>query len=160
MLLKRRNKPSVILVYPDERLKLIAEPVDFNKTSLKARTKMVLRMGSALQEMDWGKQLGLAAPQIGLNKRIIICRGNVMFNPEWNPSKAPLESFFEACYSVPGKMFKVPRDKSGWAKWTDINGRPCEDKLNGIPAIIFQHELDHLNGKCCIDVGTEIEKKD
>lgn len=103
-------------------------------------------------------RLGIAAPQIGINKRVIIVRGNVMFNPEWMPTKAPPETVIEECYSVPGKRFKVSRAPYGWAKWTNIDGKPFEDKLKGLPAIVFQHELDHLDGKCCIDVGEPVDE--
>ena len=114
-------------------------------------------MGAALQATKWGMKLGIAAPQIGLNQRVVIVRGNVMFNPTWEPVKAPPETITEGCYSLPNKTFKVSRAKYGWAKWTNINGRPMEDKLNGLPAIVFQHEVDHLDGKCCADVGEEIK---
>ena len=83
--------------------------------------------------------------------------GNVMFNPEWQPTKAPPEQGQEACYSVPKRIFKVNRAPYGWAKWTNIDGKPFEDKLTGIPAIVFQHELNHLDGICCIDIGEEIK---
>ena len=146
-----------ILVYPDKRLKRIAEPVDFEKVTLEERTKIVRKMGAALGQTQYGMRLGIAAPQIGINLRIMIVRGNVMFNPEWQPTKAPPEQVQEACYSVPKKLFKVPRAPYGWAKWTNIDGKPFEDKLTGLPAIVFQPELDHLDGKCCPDVGEELK---
>lgn len=157
ILLKLRNKTPKVLIHPDPRLKRIAEPVDFKKISLEERTKIVQKMGAALSKQTYGMRLGIAAPQIGINKRVIIVRGNVMFNPEWTPSKAPVNEITEACYSVPGKMFKVSRAPYGWVKWTNIEGRSMEDRLRELPAIVFQHELDHLNGKCCIDVGREIK---
>lgn len=156
ILLEWRNKPPKMLIYPDPRLKRIAEPVDFNKIDLKERTAIVRKMGSALAKQDYGMRLGIAAPQIGLNLRVVIVRGNVMFNPEWTPSKTPQNEGQEACYSVPKKVFNVSRVPYGWVKWTNIDGKPMEDKLKGLPAIVFQHELDHLNGLCCIDIGKEI----
>ena len=125
--------------------------------SLPKRTAIVRKMGAALAKQTYGDKLGIAAPQIGINLRIMIVRGNVMFNPQWTPSKAPLEDITEGCYSVPKKVFSVPRAKYGWAKWTNIEGKPFADKLNGIPAIVFQHELSHLDGKCCPDLGKEIK---
>lgn len=155
-LLKMRNKPLPILKHPDPRLKRIAEPVDFATTSEQEREAIVLKMGRALQNTDYGARLGLAAPQIGINKRVIIVRGNVMFNPTWTPSKAPPNLVTEGCYSVPRRLYKVSRAPYGWAKWTGIDGKQYEDKLKGIPAIVFQHEIDHLDGKCCADVGEEL----
>lgn len=156
-LLKMRNKPPAILIYPDKRLKRVAEPVDFEKTSYEERVAIVRKMGAALGGTEYGMKLGLAATQIGINKRVIIVRGNVMFNPEWEPVKEQTETTVEGCYSVPHKKFTVTRPKYGWAKWTDINGNPCEDKISGLAATVFQHELDHINGICCIERGEEIE---
>ncbi len=157
MLLKLRNRAPKILIHPDKRLKRIAEPVDFEATTYEDRVKIVRQMNTALGGVHYGMRLGLAAPQIGINKRVIIVRGNVMFNPEWTPTRAPLNQIQEACYSCPGKIYKVGRAQYGWAKWTDINGRQMSDKLKELPAVVFQHELDHLDGKCCADVGEEIE---
>ena len=145
-----------ILVYPDSRLKRIAEPVDFDKIPFEKRVKIIRKLGAALAKQTWGQKLGIAAPQIGINLRVMVVRGNVMFNPKWQPTKAPPELNTEGCYSVPYRLFRVERAKYGWAKWTDVNGNPFEDKLSGMPAIVFQHELDHLDGKCCADVGIEI----
>ncbi len=160
MIINRRNRPPSILKYPNRKLKTVAIPVDFDKIDLEKRTTIVRKMGLILSTQIYGSQEGIAAPQIGINLRIIIVRGNVMFNPEWNPTKAPLEDALEACYSLPNKVFRVPRAKYGWAKWTNINGRPMESKLNDIPAIVFQHELDHLNGICSPDIGKEVKIKD
>lgn len=146
-----------ILIHPDRRLKRIAEEVDFNKTTLEERTTMVRKLGAALQSTTWGDKLGIAAPQIGINKRVIVVRGNVMFNPTWKPTDAPSNPITESCYSLPGKLYKVMRAPYGWAKWTNIEGKLFEDKLTGLPAIVFQHEIDHLNGKCCADIGEELE---
>lgn len=122
------------------------------------RTSIVRKMAAALGGVTYGQKLGIAATQIGINYRVIIVRGNVMFNPEWTPSKAPMTSMTEACYSVPGRFFTVYRAPYGWAKWTNIEGKPFEDKLTGVPAVVFQHELDHLDGKCCVDVGEELKE--
>lgn len=156
-MLNFHNPVPKILTHPNKKLSRIAEPVDFEKTTLEERVKIVRTLGAALGKMDYGDRLGIAAPQVGINLRVMIVRGNVMFNPEWTPTKAPAETITEACYSVPGKFYKVPRAKYGWAKWTNIEGRPMEDKLTGLPAIVYQHELDHLNGKCCADVGEETQ---
>lgn len=158
VIIDRRNKPLPILIHPDKRLKRIAEPVDFDKTNRDQRMAIVRQMGASLARQQWGQQLGIAAPQIGINKRIIIVRGNVMFNPEWTPSKSPANQVQEGCYSAPNRIFKVPRAPYGWARWTNIDGKQFEDKLTGLPAIIFQHEIDHLSGKCCVDIGEEIKQ--
>jgi peptide deformylase len=158
-LLKKRNKPMAFLLHPNPLLKRVAEPVDFEKTSMQDRADVVRKMGNALSGASYGGKLGLAAPQIGINLRVCIVQGAVMFNPEWRPSKAPGNTVFEGCYSVPHKVFKVPRAVYGWAKWQSIEGEWREHKLKGLDAIIFQHELDHLNGICCADVGEEVKEE-
>ena len=157
LLVNWRNRAPEILIYPNPRLKRIAEAVDFNKITLEKRVGIVRKLGVALAKQSYGQRLGIAAPQIGINLRVIIVRGNVMFNPEWQPTKAPPETSIEQCYSSPNKTYKVSRAKYGWAKWTNIDGRPMESKLNYVPSIVFQHELDHLKGICCADIGKEIE---
>lgn len=155
-----RTRPVPILIHPDKRLKRIAKPVDFEKTTLAQRSAIVRKMGATLAKQTYGDRLGIAAPQIGINKRVMIVRGNVMFNPEWTPVKAPLESIEEGCYSVPFKAYKVDRAKYGWAKWMNIDGHPMEDRIKGLAAIVFQHEINHLDGICCVDIGQEIKVED
>lgn len=88
----------------------------------------------------------------------MIVQGVVMVNPEWHPTRAPGEFFDESCYSVPNRLFKVKRARYGWAKWKSIDGIAREFKLTGMESVIFQHELDHLDGKCCADVREEIKE--
>lgn len=156
-IIRFRNRAPKILIYPDKRLKRIAEPVDFNKTTLKQRTALVRKLGASLANQTYGGRLGIAAPQIGINVRVIVVRGNVIFNPTWTPTKAPPEIIMEGCYSVPKKVYNVKRAKYGWAKWTSIDGKSFEDKLTGLPAMVFQHELFHLDGMCLPEYGEEIK---
>ena len=152
----RNPKPPKFLVHPDPLLKRVAEPIDFTVTTKEELTKIVQEMAAALSNASYGARLGLAAPQIGINKRVVIVKGAVIINPEWNPTRAPKDTIIEGCYSVPGKTFKVQRSPYGWAKWQSIDGVTREFKMHGMDAIIYQHELDHLNGICCADIGEEI----
>jgi peptide deformylase len=152
-----RNRPKKFVKYPSRKLKRIAEPIDLTKK--KQIASIVRKMNATLQRAGYGEKLGIAAPQIGINKRIIIVSGAVMINPEWHPTNAPKDTFIEACYSVPGRFFKVDRAPYGWAKWYSIDGILRDYKLLKMDAVIFQHELDHLNGMCCADVGIEIKLK-
>lgn len=157
-LLKIRNRTPQILVYPDPKLKRVAEPVDFKKISRKRLVKIVQRMGAALDSQKYGNKLGIAAPQIGIPLRIVTMDGAVMVNPTWNPSRSPKTSFVEGCYSSPGKLYSVSRAPYGWAEWYSIDGEKRHFKFNGTKAVVYQHELDHLDGVCCPDVGELIEK--
>ncbi len=152
-----RNRPQKILLYPTSGSLASPNPWTFRKQTREQRIKIVRKMGASLAQQKFGERLGIAAPQIGINLRVIIVRGNVMFNPEWRPVKNQTEYMIESCYSSPKKLYRVQRAKYGWAKWTNIDGKPFESKLKGIPAVVFQHELDHLNGVCCDSIGEKIK---
>lgn len=95
--------------------------------------------------------VGLAAPQIGVNKNMAIVLGVPMMNLEFTPTKHS-ETRQEGCFSMNyGKDFyEVERPKRGFARWVDTrNGKQREEKLVGLQARVFQHELDHINGKLC-----------
>jgi peptide deformylase len=109
--------------------------------------------------------IGLAAPQIGVFKRIMICRDFVgdgwfygfapayqlYLNPEFEAeTKEGKCSEIEYCLSVPGKGFSIVRWKVIKASWDEYgkagNLIRKTKKLQGFPARLFQHEYDHLNG--------------
>lgn len=157
---KNRDLKNVeFLIHPHPILSARAEEVDFTKTKREELVKIVRMMGAALSGVNYGDRLGIAAPQIGISKRIMVVQGVVMINPTWQPSKAPPNQVVEGCYSVPHKSFEVSRAPYGWAEWYSIDGVKRKYKLNDMNAIIYQHELDHLDGVCCADVGTLLEDK-
>lgn len=158
-LLLWRNRAPKILIHPDIRLATPAKEVDFNKISRKKLVRIVSKMGSALASQGYGDKLGIAATQIGIPLRIMIVQGVVIVNPTWQPSKAPPDQRIEGCYSVPGKLYQVERARNGFATWKSIDGEERRYKLNGLNATIYQHEFDHLDGKCCADVGKLLEDK-
>lgn len=156
LFLKRREKAMKIIQYPNPILSRVCDHVDFNSMILSERTKLSTKLCSTLLEQVKGQRLGLAAPQIGINLRVFVFNGKVAFNPDWNPVKVGSVMMQEGCYSVPNQIYVVERAKYGWAKWYDQYGEFHEKKLTGIDAIIFQHELDHLNGKCLPDIGEKL----
>ena len=158
-LLKLRNRPVVFIQYPHPILSRVADPIDFEKTTFEERSAIVRKMGIALATASYGDKLGVAAPQVGISKRVCVVQGMVLFNPEWKPSQAPYNEITEGCYSVPDRLFSVKRAQYGYARWQSIDGVWRERKLTKMTAIIFQHELDHLDGKCCADVGQELDAK-
>lgn len=145
-----------ILEHPNKILSTPCEPVDFEKDTKEKLQGICEDMDVMLQSTTHGERLGLAAPQIGVNKRLFIMFGLVVINPEWRPMRYQIVMMNEGCYSCPGKVYRVQRFKYGWASWYNIDGERHEVKLKGMEAIVFQHEFDHINGKCCPDVGTEI----
>lgn len=99
--------------------------------------------------------VGIAAPQVGLSVRLMIVRGQsrgfrdaiVALNPTYEPSiRARKYTSTESCLTKPGQPFTVERFTHIEASWTDLRGHHHQIDMKGLPAAIFQHEMDHLNG--------------
>lgn len=125
-----------------------------------------LRIIKAMQSALAGTSgVGIAAPQIGESKRIIIMASRptpryplaplmettVMINPCFQALSETQEKDWEGCLSIPGIRALVPRYQEILIEYTDIQGVLMESKLNGFVARIFQHEFDHLEGKTYLD---------
>ncbi|MEA2015656.1 MAG: peptide deformylase [Actinomycetota bacterium] len=100
--------------------------------------------------------VGLAAPQIGVSRRVIIVdRGDgteAFINPEIKVLDKEMESSIEGCLSIYSiRDYSVNRYKKVEVKAKDLKGRDVVVKAEGLLARIFQHEIDHLNGKMYID---------
>jgi len=94
--------------------------------------------------------MGLAAPQIGISRRLFVMEINGQiwhfFNPEITEHSRNQEEFNEACLSFPGDHCIITRPAEISVKYQDHRGEWREEKFSGIPSRCFQHELDHLNG--------------
>lgn len=107
--------------------------------------------------------VGLAAPQVGVNKRIIIVdpygEGPKVFVNARITSLSPgMTDSPEGCYSVPGVWGTVKRHKKAHVKALDRDGKRIAMKVSGFEAIVFQHEIDHTNGILFIDRDPVITK--
>lgn len=109
--------------------------------------------------------VGIAAPQISESKQIIIIASRptprypsaplmeptVMINPCFQVLSETQEKGWEGCLSIPGIRALVPRYQEIMVHYTDQQGDLVELKLSGFVARIFQHEVDHLEGKTYLD---------
>lgn len=98
---------------------------------------------------------GLAAPQIGVNKRLITIDTDeqhkfVMINPEITKATGK-EICEEGCLSLPGLREKVQRAVKITARYLDLEGQQMEVTAEGLLARAIQHEIDHLEGVLFID---------
>lgn len=110
---------------------------------------------------DIGSYAGLAAPQVYIPLRILLfCvpkeRGTpvpltVMINPVWEPITDEIEEDWEACFSVPNFMGKVPRYKKIRYSYKTLEGNSVNCEAEGFHARVVQHECDHLDGKFYIE---------
>lgn len=107
------------------------------------------------ETMLYADGVGLAAPQVGILKRVVvISRDGETFYELVNPviTKASGKQIgTEACLSVPGKHGEVERPLAITVEAQDRNGEKHIYKLNGFNSVIFSHEIDHLDGIIYVD---------
>ena len=140
-----------IKTYPDPVLKKKAEPLtQFSSEEQKFFEDMIETMYTA-------DGVGLAAPQVGISKRILIASPTmtqgeeyVFVNPEILEARGR-ELGMEGCLSLPGISGEIPRAKIIRFRALDRQGKPIEMEVKDFFARIIQHELDHLNGILLID---------
>lgn len=144
-----------ILIHPDPRLKKVADAVPDLSDELRQMAQ------DMLETMYDAPGIGLAAPQIGVLKRLIVMdcvrdddaapQPMVMFNPEVIRSSDELNVYEEGCLSIPEQFAEVTRPKEVSVRWLDMDGNLQERDFDGLWATCVQHEIDHLDGKLFID---------
>ena len=137
-----------ILTYPDERLRVVAEKVTEFDDELQ---QLVIDM---IATMSTNNGIGLAAPQVGIAKRIITILLDdtplALINPIIVASKGEIISE-EGCLSIPGYFDKVKRYEEIVVSYQTTHGEQKESTAGGILSTVVQHEIDHLNGKLFVD---------
>lgn len=149
-----------IITHPDDRLRGKAEDVSVQEITTPEFQAFADTFGAFMIESDG---VGLAAPQIGLKKRIIAVlekdKINVYANPEILKASQVLQESEEGCLSVPKTWGLVDRPKRLRIRAINRHGRSVEFDVSGFTATVFDHEIDHLNGVLFIDKAKKIKKK-
>ena len=127
----------------------------------KITPNIIKLLDNMAQTLYSAKGVGLAAPQVGVSKRIVVVdAGNgliELINPEFL-SFSGKETETEACLSIPGLMGDVTRAASVRVKFLDRYGQEQVVKARGLLARAFQHEIDHLEGILFIDRAENVRK--
>ena len=119
-----------------------------------------------LQSMYSAKGIGLAAPQVGISKELLVIDINfedsaaeplILINPEITAFGSTLSSYEEGCLSIPGVYLNVIRPSTIKLKFRDEMGRPRKMNADGLLARCIQHEVDHLKGVLFVDRVTSKE---
>jgi peptide deformylase len=142
-----------ILIHPDPRLKKPCEAVGEITADLRQLA------ADMLETMYDAPGIGLAAPQVGVMKRLIVMdcikdgppEPMILFNPEVIWASEDLSIYEEGCLSIPDQYADVKRPAEVTVRWTDETGAAQERQFAGIWATCVQHEIDHLDGKLFID---------
>ncbi len=138
-----------IRTYGDPVLRRRAEPVERIDEGIK---KICEKMVETMIRADG---VGLAAPQIGISKRIIVLdvegEFHILINPELVETSEEMEEFTEGCLSVPGVSATVKRSAEATVIGTRLDGSQIKITGRGLLARAIQHEIDHLEGRLFID---------
>jgi len=142
-----------IKTFPDKVLRKKAVPVtEFND-------ELSILLDNMIDTMKVSKGVGLAAPQVGISKRILVIdtreaeeEGQLLrvINPEITSEEGE-QLGEEGCLSVPGEYENVRRAEKITIKANDEQGNEYTMDAEGFLARVFQHEIDHLNGVLFID---------
>lgn len=154
-------KTLKILLAPDPLLREVCEPCEIGDPTLKSLSK---KMTNTMYE---NHGCGLAAPQVGVKKRIIVVDCDdpennpnplVLVNPEiveldGNPIKEE-----EGCLSCPGISVPVSRKPFARVRYYDLEGNECMVEGDGLLGRCLQHEIDHLDGKTLFESCNAIDR--
>ena len=150
---RRQLALAQIRQYPDSVLRMQAPPVENFDDDLR---RLVTRMGELMKDANG---VGLAATQIGVLRRVFVFARDedevaVLVNPEIVRRGDEAETDDEGCLSIQGVTMPVERPISVRIEGRDETGQEVAYDLEGTPARIVQHELDHLDGTMILDRTT------
>jgi len=143
-----------ILIAPDPRLKVMAKPVP------KVDREIRKLMEDMLETMYAAPGIGLAAPQVGIPKRVLVIDLSPadstpaplqIVNPELVWTSDQQKTTEEGCLSLPNQFAEVRRPASACVRYIDHNGVEQEITASEALSACLQHEIDHLNGRLFVD---------
>ncbi|MCB1359884.1 MAG: peptide deformylase [Rhodobacteraceae bacterium] len=150
-----------IVQFPDPMLRRPCTPV----TAFDAALRQLA--ADMLETMYAAPGRGLAGPQVAVPRRVFVMdctwkegtrSPKVCVNPEIVAASDTLAVQTEGCLSIPGVPAAVARPDWIVLRWTDLDGTTVQARMDGFEAVCAQHELDHLNGRLCIDLLPEDDR--
>jgi peptide deformylase len=150
-----------ILTLPDPVLRKKAKPIERVDGELRRL------MDDMLATMYGAPGIGLAAPQVGVLRRLIVMDPAkdeapksplVMVNPEILERSEEMRTHEEGCLSIPDFTAEIERPAKTRVSYIDREGKKREADLEGIWSTLVQHEIDHLNGVLFIDYLSRLKR--
>ncbi len=150
-----------ILKLPDPILRKTSAPIERVDDPLRQLAD------DMLETMYAAPGVGLAAPQIGILRRLIVLdtagekeekRPLVLINPEIVGFGDTLRLHEEGCLSIPDVLVEIERPATLTVKYIDLDGTPQQLEAEGLLATAIQHEVDHLNGRLIIDFLSRLKR--
>lgn len=125
-----------------------------------AERLLIKELLAAMYEYDGA---GLAAPQVGLEEQIFVGDSGqgpfVVINPRILKTSSRKTVLEEGCLSFPGIRIRIDRPETIRVSYQNELGQMIERDVSGLEATVFQHEIDHLNGRMIIDYASPQELK-
>ncbi|VEP12313.1 Peptide deformylase 1 [Hyella patelloides LEGE 07179] len=152
---KKLKNPPLEIHYLGDRV--LRQPA---KRIAKVDDKIRTLIKEMLQTMYSADGIGLAAPQVGVNKQLIVidCEPDnpdnlplVLINPKITRYSSQTCNSDEGCLSIPGVYLEVNRPEAIEVSYKDENGKPKKLQTSDLLARAIQHEMDHLNGVMFVD---------
>lgn len=148
-----------ILIHPNKQLRVMSKSIPVKEIKSKEMSAFLIDMEETMLEKDG---IGLAAPQVGVQKRVIVVNtkdGVVsLINPKITKSSWRKESEEEGCLSVPGVYGYVKRSVRISVEAYGSKGEKITFEARGLFARVIQHEVDHLDGVLFIDKAKKSRK--
>ena len=149
-----------ILIFPDPRLRKVAEKITKFDKSLENLAN------SMLKTMYDANGIGLAATQVDRHIRLIVMdlsenknEPRIFINPTYKIlENHSLYEFEEGCLSIPGFNEVIARPDKIELRWQDLDGNEHIDKPEGLLTVCIQHEIDHLEGKLMVDYVSALKR--
>lgn len=149
--------PYAIRVIGDPVLKERASEID------DIDAKLVRLVNDMFTTMYNAPGIGLAAPQVGVRKRLFVYeidgKQGVLINPVIKEARGEWV-FQEGCLSIPGVYFEIVRPKEILVTGIDLDGNEVEFEADELTARLIQHEYDHLDGKLMVEHLVEEQRKE
>lgn len=140
----------MIIKVPDPKLKQVCTPCNFKEAKSIAKKLMAEAETAAEEQLKHGNVVvGLAAPQIGINKQMFLAMGKVYINPKLYDHAGEIKAR-EGCLSLKDdEITETTRSKMVKLRWFDVSRKLHTGIFEGNQAVVIQHELDHLRGVMC-----------
>lgn len=150
-----------VLTVPNSLLRVKTKPIKKVTPQLLQTIKLMMETTKTFVDPEG---VGLASTQVGLAEQFFVAKIDeqkfkAFFNPTIEKFSKSTKVYLEGCLSIPDYWGEVIR--SAWVdvSYLDKKGQRIKERLRGVPAWIFQHECDHLQGKLFVDLLLEQKGK-
>ncbi len=150
-----------VLIAPNNKLRAQTKPVTKVTDALKNTIGEMIKLTKTFIDPEG---VGLASTQVGLDGKYFVAKlkngsFKAFFNPKILSFSKKQKKMFEGCLSIPNYWGEIFRPIAVTVSYMDLNGNQVKERLTGLEAHIFQHEVDHLSGKLFMDLVMEQQGK-